>query len=79
MTHTLCPRSVPELQQLGAMPTAHGDMEVHVKQRCATEFLHGEKMAPSDIHICLLNVYGKQTMDNSTSEVMGGAFQPCQQ
>jgi len=26
------------------------DMEVHVKQRCAIEFLHEEKNAPIDIH-----------------------------
>jgi len=26
------------------------DMEVHVKRRCVTEFLHVEKIAPNDIH-----------------------------
>lgn len=26
------------------------EMEVHMKQRCETEFLHAEKMAPSDTH-----------------------------
>ena len=26
------------------------DMEVHMKQRCVTKFLHLEKMAPTDIH-----------------------------
>jgi len=26
------------------------DMEVHMKQRCVTAFLHVEKMAPTDIH-----------------------------
>ena len=26
------------------------DMEVWMKQRCVTEFLHVEKMAPTDIH-----------------------------
>ena len=26
------------------------DMEEHLKQRCVTEFLHVEKMAPTDIH-----------------------------
>ena len=34
------------------------DMEVHMKQRCATEFLHVEKIAPIDIHQSLLNIYG---------------------
>ena len=42
------------------------DMEVHVKQRCVTEFLHAEKMAPTDIHWCLLNIYGDQTVHVST-------------
>jgi len=26
------------------------DMEVHMKQKCITEFLHAEKTAPTDIH-----------------------------
>jgi len=36
------------------------DMEVHVKQRDGTEFVHEEKMAPTDIHQHLVNVYGDQ-------------------
>ena len=42
------------------------DMEAHMKQRCVTEFLHVEKMAPTDIHQHLLNIYGDQTVDVST-------------
>jgi hypothetical protein len=42
------------------------DMEVRMKQRRVTEFLHAEKFAPSDIHRRLLNVYGDQTVDVST-------------
>jgi len=42
------------------------DMEVRMKQRCVTEFLHAEKIAPNDIHRCLLNIYGDQTVDVST-------------
>ena len=42
------------------------DMEVQMKQRCVTEFLHAEKIAPTDIHQCLLNVYGDQTVKVST-------------
>ena len=42
------------------------DVEVHMKQRHETEFLHAEKIAPSDIHRCLLNVYRDQTVDVST-------------
>ena len=42
------------------------DMEVLMKQRCVIEFLHAEKIEPSDIHRHLLNVYGDQTVDVST-------------
>jgi len=41
-------------------------MEVLMKQRYGTEFLHEEKMASTDIHRCLLNVYGVQTVEVST-------------
>ena len=41
-------------------------METCMKQRCSTEFLHAEKMAPIDIHWCLLSVSGDQTVDVST-------------
>jgi allantoicase len=48
--------------------TAEGqsDMEVRMKQRCVTEFLPAEKIAPNDIHRRLLNVYEDQTVDVST-------------
>ena len=39
------------------------DMEVCMERRCGFEFLHVEKMAPTDIHQCFLNVYGDQTED----------------
>ena len=42
------------------------DVEVWMKQRCVTEFLHVEKIAPIDIHWCLLNFDGDQTVDVST-------------
>ena len=32
-------------------------MEVHMKQRCAIEFLPEEKVRPTDIHQCLLNIH----------------------
>ena len=41
-------------------------MEVRVKQRCVTEFLRAEKIAPTDIHPHLLNVYGDQPLGVST-------------
>ena len=37
-----------------------------MKQRCIIEFLHLDKMAPSDVHRCLLSIYGDQTVDVST-------------
>ena len=36
-----------------------------VKQRGGNEFLHVEKMVPTDIHHCLLNIYGDQPVDVS--------------
>lgn len=42
------------------------DMKVRMKQRCVIEFLHAEKIAPSDIHKRLLKVYGEQTVDVNT-------------
>jgi hypothetical protein len=52
------------------------DMEVCMKQRCVTEFLHAEKIAPTDIYQRLLNVYGDKTV---SSEVVSGAFQQWRQ
>jgi len=34
-----------------------------MKQSCVTEFLHVEKIILTDIHRCLLNIYGDQTED----------------
>ncbi len=42
------------------------DMEVWMKQRCVTEFLHVGKMALIDIHQHLLNISGDHTKDVST-------------
>jgi len=42
------------------------DMEVHMKQRCGTEFLCMQKMAATDIPWHLLNVYGDQPATVST-------------
>jgi len=41
-------------------------LEVHMKQRCVTEFLHEEKIAPFDVHQRLQYVYRDQTMDVNT-------------
>jgi len=49
----------------GQSETIASDIQVHVKQMCATEFLHVEKIVPTDINWCLLNVYGDQPGDVS--------------
>jgi len=41
------------------------DKDMHMKQRCGMEFLHVEKMAFTDIHWHLLNVYGEWAVDVS--------------
>jgi len=51
---------------VGQSDKTASDMEVCMKQRCVIEFLHAEKIAPIDIHQCLLNVYGDHTVDVST-------------
>ena len=53
-------------------------LEAGIKQRCVTEFLYAENIAPTDMYQCLLNVYGDQTVDVSAVAV-GGAFQQWQQ
>jgi len=55
------------------------DMEVCMKPRCVTEFLHVEKTLPVDMHPCLLNFHGDHTVDCEHSGVVGGAFQQWQQ
>ena len=42
------------------------EMGLCMKQRTGTEFLHAEKMSPSDIHWHLLNVYEDQAVGEST-------------
>ena len=50
----------------GQFDKMESDMEVRMKQRCVSEFLQAEKIAPNDIHRRLLNVYGDHTVDVST-------------
>ena len=40
----------------GQSDTMASDMEACMKERCVTEFLHMEKIAPIDIHQHLMNV-----------------------
>ena len=42
------------------------DREVHMKQRGVTELLYAEKIAPTDIHQSLLNIYADQAADVCT-------------
>jgi len=48
------------------------DMEVHMKQKCVLEFLHEEIKASIDIHQCLLNTDGDQTVAVNTVRVRSG-------
>ena len=41
-------------------------MEVRMKLRCVTAFLHAENTAPIGFHQCLLNVCGDQPVNEST-------------
>ena len=42
------------------------DIEVRMQQNGVIGSLHADKMAPIDIHQCLLNIYGDQAVDVST-------------
>ena len=46
------------------------DVEVRVKQRSGIEFLHVEKVAPTNIHQCLLNIYGDGTVESTVRHRM---------
>ena len=50
----------------GQSDTMVCDMDTHMKQRCVTQFRREEKVALSDIHRHLLNVYGDQTVGVNT-------------
>ncbi len=58
--------SIWQMAAEGQSDRIASDIEVWMKQRCDTEFFHAEKMAPINIHRCLLNFYGDQTVDVST-------------
>ena len=51
---------------MGQFDEIMSEMEVLMKQRCGIVFLYVEKIAPTDIYQCLLNISGDQTMDVST-------------
>jgi hypothetical protein len=47
------------MRQMTAEDKMASDMELCMKQRWVLEFLHAEKIAPTDIQRRLLNVYGQ--------------------
>ena len=51
------------------------NMEVHTKQRCGIEFLHVERMAPIDIHLCLLECLWRANSGCDHSKAVSGTFQ----
>jgi len=51
------------------------EMEVGMKQRCVTEFLHAEQMALTDTHQHLLECLWRSNGGCEHSEVMDAAFQ----
>ena len=62
----LCFVAVWQMAAEGLSDKMASDMEVHMKKKCGTEFLHAEKISPIDTHWYLLNVYREQTVDRST-------------
>ena len=48
----------------GQSDRMESDMEVCMKQRCVIEFLHVEKMTPTDIHWCQIEAL------SNTSEIL---------
>ena len=56
----------PDLAIEGQSNKMTYDMKVCMKQKYVIEFLHVENTVPTDIHWCLLNIYGDQTVDVST-------------
>ena len=47
------------------------DMEVHIKKKCGTEFLHTEKIALINIHGHLPNVFEDRMVDMSAVRLHG--------
>ena len=66
--------AVQQTSAEGQSDKMRSDMEMHMVQRRVTAFLHVKKMAPMDIHRCLLNTYEDQTVDVSTVRQWGACF-----
>jgi len=54
--------TVRQMAAEGQSDKMESDMKVWMKQTWVTEFLHTELMAPTDICLCLLNVFRDQTL-----------------
>ena len=50
----------------GQSDTMESVTKMRIKQRCVTEFLCVDKTSPTDIHQCLRNVCGDETVAVST-------------
>jgi len=72
-SHTLHFVAVPERAREGQSDKMASDLEVRLKQKCVTEFLHGGTITPTDIHLCSLSISEDQTAGVSTA--VGSAFQ----
>mgnify|MGYP001864562310 CR=1 FL=1 len=58
--------AVGQMAAEGQSDTMVSDIVLHMKRRCEIEFLHVEKMAPTEISHHSQNVYGAQPVDVST-------------
>ena len=58
--------AVQQMAEDGQSVRMASDVKVCMKQRCITELPPVEKIAPTDIHQRLLNIYREQTVDIST-------------
>ena len=63
---TFCCHVLLQMAAEGQSDKMTSDIEARKKKRYGTEFLHAEEIEPTDIHQDLLNVYGDQTVDEST-------------
>jgi len=58
--------AVQQMAAEGQSDTMASYMDVHMKQKCGTEFFHAEKMVTNETHQHFLYVSGDQTGDVST-------------
>ena len=72
--------AVRQMAAEGQSDKMASDVEMYMKKRYGIEFFRVEKIAPTDIHQCLLNGYGGETVSGCEhSEVVDGVLQQWQQ